>query len=430
MKTLEQAIREIENKGFTHMKFELEANFNLEGEQECYECDGSGQLYDSYEDEETECQYCDGSGYQNRGEPDYDDLTNYITNTISEQARQEMTFGMAYHDGSVDTEYTFTVTLEGVKYVPEIMRAFEDYCNNEGGDFDTNGAGFHIAVLTEGTYPCNKQLNDDYTVNFINQVTRLLPALYHEATGNNKTRSTYYRTPQIEYKDRASGYPAIRLHSGTMEYRIFDPCFDKPEQVFEYIKVISNTLKYYSKRKLKKSLYEKFEVEITDTKETTGVGKLYSTPENIQALQSTLKYVNPDGKLKIKIPDKYKGTKLKYAKLIRDTKKYELYAENIRKEYHRSLHREWVNLAKWQEQTRRLSDLEKISAKEYLDIKRDERYPTSVITEQVGTDSAKTISAEQYLKMYKEYINRRVASFRDWQEQQNSNRLRTTTITG
>lgn len=418
MKTLEQSLKEIKNRGFTHMKFELEANFNMEGSSECYECDGSGTT--EYQDDEgdyqeIDCEYCNGTG-EREGELDYDDLTNYITNTISEQARDQMTYGHAYNDGSVDTEYTFTTTLEGVKYVPEIMRAFQDYCENEGGDFSIDNAGFHIAVLTEGTYPCSEYLNQEYLENFKREVTRLIPALYHEATSNTKTRSLEYRPARIS----SNKYSCIAIHNGSMEYRLFDPCFDKPEQVFEYVKVIANTLKYYSKRKLKKNLYEKFEVN-TNLNGENNLGVLYKTPENIKALQNTLKYVNPDGKLKIRIPSYKKQLKQKYSQEIKIMSAYQKYTDSEKQNWERRIHQDWVDLAKWQKQTKKLSDLDKITAREYVEIQENKRYVPSVINETTGLATAERMKPSEFLRIYRDFIsNRVVISFDRYKEQHQS----------
>ena len=426
MKTLEQSLKEIKNRGFTHMKFELEANFNMEGSRECYDCDGTGiETYeDDYGDEqETDCQYCGGCGEVN-GELDYDELESYIVNTISEQAREQMVYAQAYNDGSVDTEYTFTVTLDGVKYVPEIMRAFREGCDREGGDFNTNNAGFHIAVLTESTYPCSTELNQEYLDNFKREVTRLLPALYHEATPDNKTRGLEYRPPRIS----SNKYSCISIHEGSMEYRLFDPCFDTPEQVFEYVKVIANTLRYYSNRKLKKNLYDKFEIN-GELERQNSLGVLYKTPDNIKALQNTLKYVNPDGKLKIRIPSNKKQLKTKYAEQIRLVANYQKYVDAEKRDWEQRLRRDWVDLAVWQKQVKKLSDLDAITAREYIEIEQNKRYIPPTVSDHVSQDTAERMKPSEFLSMYRRFINSRLISLQDYQERNRRNG-NTTVITG
>lgn len=410
MKLLEQSLNEIKNKGFTHMKFELEANFNIEYGQ-CEECEGRGSYVDDY-DNSVECSYCDATG---RTDNNYlTELEGYIVNAIPSKATEKIVFARAYNDGSVDTEYTFTVSLEGVKYVPDIMKAFQDYCDKNGGDFNIDNAGFHISVLTDSKYPCDKPLNNICVDNFSKQVTRLLPALYHEATASNKTRGLEYRPPRVT----TSKYSSITIHHGAIEYRLFDPCFNKPKQVFEYVKVIANTLRYYSKLKLKKNLYEKFEIK-NNLRQENNLGILYSTSQNIKALQSTLKYVNPDAKLKIRLP---KDNKLKFAEQIKFAKEYHNWVAETKNSYKSNLKRDWVDLKKWQAQTKMLSDLDKLTAREYVDIQNNKMYAPDAVVREIGQDGAQHLNAEKFLKVYNSFINSHIPSFDEYINRERNNR--------
>jgi hypothetical protein len=374
------------------------------------------------------CDTCDGNC---RSEEDshYEELDAYILNTIPREAREAIVFTRAYLDGTVDTEYTFTIATEAVRYVPDVIRAFQGYCDNNGGDFNSDNAGFHIAVLTERTYPCQIGLNREKLDNFKSQVTRLLPALMHEASPDRYTRGLEYRHIKIrEYDgDSSNKYSAIYIQTGAMEYRVFDPCYDDPEYVFEYIQAIASTLRYYSKRKLKANLYDRYEIpQINGTR--VSLGKLFEGYDNITALQNTLRYINPNSKLKISMPSEKRQIRLKYAKQCKLIKQYQEHIESKNRDCEQRLHRDWLQLNKAKAQAKSLEDLTKITAQEYVDIERDRQYAPTVIREQIGSDGGMRVTASRFLELYRNEF--RPLAFTEFTEQLGRYSNNTSVITG
>ena len=143
------------------------------------------------------------------------------------------------------------------------------------GNVNVQGSGMHIAVLPEGCagkYPVRSiRLDTAGLRNFQTEMTKLLPALYFVGTAGHRSRAMTYRTPRISHDSK---YSAVYTQNGTIfEYRVFETCYDRPEAVYEYIQVISNSLKFYANPNLKvKALGKKFGFP-----STTEIAHYYST---------------------------------------------------------------------------------------------------------------------------------------------------------
>lgn len=323
MRVLERTKRRIIDAGFSHIKLELEAQLDRndygdhencddceDGRVECSECNGSGAIYDGetnsghelwsecsecYGDGDESCNYCSGSGRVATEGQDDDWCESFILNAVSTEARNALTYGKFYNDGSVDSEYTFTLPVEKSEYLVEYIDAFKALADEIGNGLDTEGAGMHISVIpteSNGYYPSRVSLDAAKIAHFKREVTKLLPALYFVATATKVSRDLSYRMPFIsEDKHNRGGYPAICTHSDTsLEYRIFDTCYDKPEAIFEFMEVIANTLGYYADTtKTVPKLEKKFVFETYGQE----LQRFYKTPENLRVLNSTIKYVKP-----------------------------------------------------------------------------------------------------------------------------------------
>lgn len=326
MRTLEKTKQAIIEAGFSHIKVELEAQLQRNSdndESECYECDGRGyqdcsecygdgalcttetigqnerevweECADCAGDGTETCSYCDGEG-ETRGEGSHSDSSceDYILGQISSEARQALTYGRFYDDGSVDSEYTFTVPVEKAEYIVEYIRAFKDLALNYiGNGFDVSGAGMHVSVIpaeSNGSYPSYYRMDAEKMENFKTEVTKLLPALFFVASAGTQSRDLEYRSPCIA---RDSKYSAIYTHGDTcLEYRLFETCYDRPEAIFEYMEVIAKTLEYMDVTKKVPALNMDFIFEEYGDR----LSRFYDTPEQLRVLQRTLKYVKPEGK--------------------------------------------------------------------------------------------------------------------------------------
>jgi hypothetical protein len=206
-------------------------------------------------------------------------------------------FGLFYDDGSVDSEFTFTLAVEDLHYAPEYIDAFNLLASDISGGPQTGNAGMHLSVLTGSDYP-NGQKNLDHAklLNFQTEVTKLLPALYFVASPDHASRGLNFRHPRIgwvnDYGHGGDRYNAITIYAGQcLEYRLFETCYQRPEALLEDFEVIANTLKYYSTRKINLPTRE-----LKSGGRNYSVGRFYQTPEALQALNSGLPFLKPKGK--------------------------------------------------------------------------------------------------------------------------------------
>lgn len=324
-----QAIQKIKNKGFTYIKVELEAelgrgdaNANCddcdEGWNRCDECDGDGHAYvydrngerkiDSWGDEVTEeCRDCSGEGTiecrncsgRGRSRDGYsvEYCQDYLEEKVSAEARRALVYGDFYEDGSVDSEYTFTMPIDKAHLCIEFIEAFNDlnYEINGGSSPDVENAGMHITVMPESKYPCTSGLLDiERMENYRAEVTKLLPALYFVASHKAYTRRLEYRLPEVSHENK---YSAIYTHGDTcMEYRIFDTCYDDPHALLEKIEVIASTLRYYSMTDKVGVKYKRFVFPAGRDGYGGDLREYFLNIDNLDALNQTLKHVKPGSK--------------------------------------------------------------------------------------------------------------------------------------
>lgn len=323
--SVKTVVRDIKSAGFGYIKVELEANLDRTDEDEyetCYECDGDGRTNcdecdgagwieeavlreDGTETDETHevaCEECDGNGditcsncdgdgevYSEYGGFDSEDRCyEFIMDSLSTEARKAIIFGKFYNDGSVDSEFTFTIAVEDAKYLPEIVDSFNKLAEHIGNGMDVDGAGMHIAVLpteSNGSYPVyNFTMPYENLSNFQEQVTKLLPALFLAATSGNFTREFYYREPKIS-DDK---YSAIHIvNSSCLEFRLFETCYQRPVAIFEYLETIARCLEYYKDPSKKvKTIGKTFEFY-----DREGIKGLTYTPEQVEVIKKQIKLV-------------------------------------------------------------------------------------------------------------------------------------------
>lgn len=324
MNVLDKTKQAIIDAGFSHIKLELEAELNrddgeryvdcddcddgritcdscdgegarLESEQigvrmrehwvECYSCDGEGDHV---------CDYCDGSG-QVYGGAEWDDDTcdSFIRDHVSTEAAMALTYGKFYNDGSVDSEYTFTLPVAQAQYLPEFIKAFKALADEIGNGMDTDGAGMHVAIIpTEmnGRYPSTHRLDSVSVANFTTQMNKLLPALFFTASPNGFSRGLGYRNPRVAPHDK---YSAIYTQGGTcFEYRVFETCYNNPEAIFEYMEVIANSLKFLNPENTVESLRMQFSFP----DDNRDLARFFDTPEQMRVLTRTIKHLKPSTK--------------------------------------------------------------------------------------------------------------------------------------
>lgn len=321
------AVQRMKRQGFTHAKIELEAQLNRSysdnyvdcetcdsGYVDCYDCDGTGVREtetssnngrilqvtevcgDCDGDGQTTCGECDGDGRQ-QADTDWEsesDCEAFILRNVTPEARNALVYQQFYNDGSVDSEFTFTVRMEDIHLAVEFLDAFRLLSDEIGGGMDTYGSGMHLSVLTEGEYPCSTNLDRNKISNFKREVTKILPALYFVASPDHASRPLDFRHPLIS-DDKSGDYPAICTHDDTiLEYRIFETCYQQPEMLLENFEVIANTLKYYSNRPLN---YQGPSADLGNRYEHSGgVARFYDTTDRLEALNRALPFIKPKDK--------------------------------------------------------------------------------------------------------------------------------------
>jgi len=312
----------IEKAGFSHIKIEMEADLGREdsdyecdecygdGHVDCAECQGEGVVYaerpngsevevecdECYGDGRLECSDCEGEGRRYGGDAwDVDECDEWIRNHVSDKAREALTYSKFYYDGSVDSEMTLTLPVKNAEYMVEYLEAFKALSEEIGNGLDTGGAGLHICVIpkeTNGHYPAPRNtLPADKFNNFASEVTKLLPALYMLASADGVSRDLGYRRPQISAEEKYSAINGSMRSS--LEFRIFETCYEKPEMVLEYVEVIAKTLRFYHNPSLKvKELGMEF--ALSDGEHRTS--RFYQSPDAIKILRKQLAYLKPSGK--------------------------------------------------------------------------------------------------------------------------------------
>lgn len=314
-KSTTQAIVKIKEKGFPYIKIELEANLHRgdrerscddcnDGYNPCVDCNSTGFIT-LENDTEAECRDCmgdgsiehsdcGGTGYE-RTEYDTDECYDLLRSHLSAHTLNILAFDKFYDDGSVDSEYTFTIPVDELASAIEIIDAFKALSREITGEssVDINNAGMHISLLTESKYPTYHELPSRYISNFKREVTKLLPALYFLGTHNHRTRSLEYRYPKVSSEDK---YSAIYTHSDTcLEYRLFDPCFDEPLALYEKVETIAATLNYFSTHKTKAN-YNAFYIP-----SESQLKAWFNTLPNYQVLEACLPSLKPARKTSKKL---------------------------------------------------------------------------------------------------------------------------------
>lgn len=159
-------------------------------------------------------------------------------------------FSKFYFDGSVDSEWTFTLSIEDDPSValmaPKFIELFKALGEAVGGSFDISGSGMHTALLfgENAVYPSttNERMMQRFH-NYKRSMRLLLPAVYFLAASTDVSRGLGYRYPDIGYESHRT---AIDFRGGALEFRVFDTCYDHPEIILDNLVVMKNTMKFWT----------------------------------------------------------------------------------------------------------------------------------------------------------------------------------------
>lgn len=225
-------------------------------------------------------------------------------------------YAQFYNDGSVDSELTFTLSLENSKDIlklPDIVEAWNKFMGMVVDDVEESaeidGSGMHMAWINDPT--CNYNSHDRPNSkrmaqfkNFRKSMQLLLPAMYFLASADDTARGLDYRKPQVECGDEDSTrrarsfydrfkYSAISYRNCALEFRAFDVCYNKPEQILDNVVVMKNCLRYW-RNNFKSSGLERIAKRITFGNDSSQkLERFYCTTQHIDLLNAGLRKLKP-----------------------------------------------------------------------------------------------------------------------------------------
>lgn len=259
---LMRAIAFAKTKGVTAVKVELEATLGRFSGVSC-DCDDCREADDYYEDRWDDARalgfILDKLGIHFDDPDDELEHGNHGRCYLYDQDRNPwLQYIEFYNDGSVDSEVTFTVRLDdpsAAMHVLEVIEAFKELSEHTGNGMNVEGAGMHTAWLFTDDYGYPHRSDSDHITwrlyslrNFRRAMGYMMPALFFlaaPANGKNWTRLMHFRKPGVSlFNDK---YSAIYVNGGAMEFRVFDTCYDNPEQIIDHLIVMSKCLTYMSR---------------------------------------------------------------------------------------------------------------------------------------------------------------------------------------
>lgn len=331
-----EAVQYIKSKGFTHIKIELEAvffrghapscaNCNDTGTIPCVEC--LGKKFVVKNGDVTKCSACKRSSkcpYKHLNWNNNTTLQQYLSGLLTADERRKLNWFQVYTDPSVDTELTYTLPITELELAVKIIKNFADIGIQTGKGIDVAGAGMHIALMDNSSYNyCN--FDSQSMVTFKRSMKKLMPALFFLGSPNHYTRKVHYRMPTVS----SQKYSAINV-GRVIEYRVFDPCYDKPEMLYEFVEVIAKTLTFYCKPKDNplptKILYAR--IPFRAGNDGFNLQRLFDEPDLIDALDMTLPYLKPNSKT-IQQLKKERGFNLSRSQLIKQQAMEKVKLRNI-----------------------------------------------------------------------------------------------------
>lgn len=258
----------------------------------CTVCNGEGAFV---------CLSCTGRGRATRmGSDPW--VNNWLYNSLSRSVQRKIKYFKFYNDRSCDSEVTLTIHVRDIGILPTVIKQFlaigELTMKNRKQKYDVRGAGIHIALMAQAEYPTNLKLPKPNVDNLCDQVRKLLPALYFLGASGKNTRSLMFRAPQIGRSNDTEGrvrygrdkYSALYTRGDTvLEYRIFETCYRHPEQIFDFLATVANTLQFYANpRKKVKPFNHEFVFKSGDS-----LTRFFQDEKSLEILDKQLAILKP-----------------------------------------------------------------------------------------------------------------------------------------
>lgn len=203
-----------------------------------------------------------------------------------------------YNDGSVDSEFTFTISLaepENIFLLPKVIEIFNELATANGAGVDVDGAGMHMAFLNDPhcNYPAYTTTTEEHhrrLGNFSRSMSMLLPAMYFLGTSSERSRGMSYRRPQVGYDTHRA---AIDYRGGALEFRVFDTCYDTPNAILDNFVVMSKAIRYWRLKHLPSGLEKIATRTRFGNDEGYELNRLYVTHEHLALLNEGLLRLKP-----------------------------------------------------------------------------------------------------------------------------------------
>lgn len=298
-------------------------------DEDCEECDGSGTGYcDFCEDGSVTCPDCDGH-YEHGSGGDWSEESychDYLMEQLSHLGLAEfrdtnwdagdfysrwhptgaLKYAMFYNDHSVDSEFTFTLSLEheeDVLLLPKIIDIWNDFAEKVGNGMRTNGAGMHMALINDPDCLYPTRSTDEQRARFYNfrkSMSLLLPALYFLGSPTAVSRGLRYRAPRIhasfdddyDWRDNIK-YSAIYYTNGALEFRVFETCYGQPDHILENLMVMSRAMRYWTST-YKPSGLERITNQVRfGSDEDDTLTRFYKTTTHLDLLNAGLQKLKP-----------------------------------------------------------------------------------------------------------------------------------------
>jgi hypothetical protein len=284
-----------------------------EGREVCSECDGDWGGQEGIENPFVDEVYCHDwilerlaeHGLAERSDEGYRPEQHREPIARQWKPKYPITYSKVYRDGTVDTEWTITLLLDDPKNVLiapkliEVWNALGEEINRIcGTETDVSNAGMHIALLqgNGAVYPARtEQKHFKRFENFQKSMILLMPALYFLGSTNEHSRALSYRAPKISCPEMGIGekYSAIHYRSASLEFRVFDTCYETPDAVLDNVVVMANCLKYWRKN-YRRNYLDKITTRIAFGKDNGNeLKRFYITSEHIDLLNRGLKLIKP-----------------------------------------------------------------------------------------------------------------------------------------
>lgn len=289
---------------------------------DCGDCEGTGRVdcpEEHCDNGYQTCGTCDGDWDNYHAESEWSDAKCMDTILTDVSARigvpatgdtheksvtrtfPWLVYAKFYNDGSVDSELTFTIDLtdEALLALPHFLKAFTHLADVIGNGMETKGAGMHMAFLfnEENSYPRYGESDLSLTKrqNFKRSMTQLLPALFFIGAMNDTTRPMGYRKPKISTGNEydSDKYSAISCRLGAIEYRVFDTCYDDPDQILDNFVVMSKSLRFLSNIYISPNIDKLHRTILFGTDDGNSLERLYRHTTHLDVLNAGLKHLKP-----------------------------------------------------------------------------------------------------------------------------------------